>query len=357
MKVLFVSPTFYEYPHRIGGAETYVHSLAEALAQLPAVRRVGLLSFSQHKTGIWTKNKVHYDIRRATFIQNNPSNPVPWITPWTLLGWDVIYLQQFHTWLTFWCLFWGKVLGKKVVLTDHNGGGTTYNRRLHIDRALDLFLTTSELSFKEINLEPKAATAIYGGVDLKIYHPKTIKKSGILFVGRAHPIKGILPFLESAVKAQTTIPITLALAVNFENEAYFQKIVGFVAQNRGLNINIQKNLPQEGIIHAYQTHQWTVLPSIDEAPHESLGLTMLESLACDTPVAVTPFCGIAELLSKEPQPFIHLLKDHSVFFQLAKTQEANHGARVWAEKNLSWEKVAEYVYQALKNLFKKEDDF
>ena len=70
MKILIVSPTFYEFPHRIGGAETYIKNLAQALASRSEVSNVEILSFSTKKTGLWNEQKVSYKIYKSFMIKN-----------------------------------------------------------------------------------------------------------------------------------------------------------------------------------------------------------------------------------------------------------------------------------------------
>lgn len=342
MKILIITPTIYEFPGRIGGAESYVASLAESLAKNSKVEKVGVLGFSLNTPGNWISEKVHYNIFKSYPLKNNPSNPIPFFNILELRKWDVIYLQQFHTWLTFACILLAKIYRKKIILTDHNGGGATYNRRLKIDRLIDLFLSTSKLSFKEIGLHPKKMSAIYGGVDLNNFHPGNLSKDGLLFVGRAHPIKGILPFLQSCVESDYHGRITLALGVNYDNEDYLKKIRNYLQENNLSNCTVKTNLTRAELSKEYQSHQWTILPSIDETPHESLGLVILESLASDTPVALSPYCGVCELFEDSSYPFVHILRNNTFFLKTISNTEPV-GARDWAMKNASWESIGNKV--------------
>lgn len=346
MKILLVSPTLFEYPVRMGGAETYVDALAAALSEKPGVT-VSVLGFSPKLKGKFQNKKVTYYIYKSHPLKNNPSNPLPLFNFFTLLRYDVIYLQQYHTWLTFFCLCIGKLAGKKILLTDHNGGGATYNRRFKIDRFIDIFFTTSKLSSDEIKLSPKALIPIYGGVDTQKFTSADEARQGLLFVGRAHPIKGIIPFLEQVSNSGFNEKITLVLAVNYDNQDYFNAIERFIKENKLENCKIKKNITGAEIIREYQTHRWCVLPSVDEIPHESLGLTVYESLACDTPVAFTPWCGISEIFRQDPQPFAVEVTDFGQFFK-DYFPTTPQGARNWILKNGQWTNVADKILSALK---------
>ena len=350
MRILIVTPTIYEYPERIGGAETYIESLAKSLSKINQIQQVGILGFSETKHGRWNNGKVSDIIKKSIPLRNNPFNPLPIFNYFELLKWDVIYIQQFHTWLTFVCIFIAKIFRKKIVMTDHSGGGATYNRRLKIDTQIDLFLATSYLSYNEINLKPKKMIPVYGGVDLDKFVANNLPRDGILFVGRAHRIKGILPFLQTALECCYTGKITLALGVNYDNEEYYFLIDNFVKNNPSLNCVIKKNLTQNELILNYQSHLWTILPSIDEIPHESLGLTVFESLACDTPVAISLFCGAYEFFAKSSYPFVHILSDKSIFINSISKLEPS-GARAWAISNSSWDIIAKKIHSEILQLF------
>lgn len=346
MKILIVTPTLFEYPVRMGGAETYVDALAAALSEKPGVT-VSVLGFSPLSKGTCQKNNVTYYIYKSRPLKNNPSNPLPLFNFLTLLRYDVIYLQQFHTWLTFVCLLLGKLAGKRIVLTDHNGGGATYNRRLKIDRFIDIFFTTSKLSADEIQLSAKKIVPIYGGVDTNKFTSADCSKEGLLFVGRAHPIKGLLPFLEKIHESGFKEKVTLALAVNYDNLDYFKTLENFIETKKLKNCTIKKNITAAEIVREYQSHRWSVLPSVDEVPHESLGLTVYESLACDTPVAFTPWCGISEIFRINQQSFALEVTDFNEFFK-KDFSKAPQGARSWILKNGQWSNVADKVLSVLK---------
>ncbi len=344
MKILIVSPTFYEYPQRLGGAETFVREIARALAKCPQVHKVGVLSFSRKGPYDTQEEGVSYFVNKAYLMRGNPSNPWPIFNFFELRHWDIIYLQQYHTWLTCVVTILAKMFGKMVILTDHNGGGATFNRRLRIDKKIDIFLAISMLAQKEINLSPKRTSYVYGGVELNKFHPPEGQddRDGVLFVGRAHPIKGIIPFLKSAIAVQFNGKITLALAVASENKEHFREIKDYLASCGATNVNIILDAPIERIVAEYGKHRWTVLPSINQRPHECLGLTALESLDCDTPVAISPFTGIYEIINNAG-PFVHVLTDHQRFFKEMANKGHVKGARQWALKNASWEKVAQRV--------------
>lgn len=345
-KILIITPTVYEYPERVGGAETYVDSLAFALSKIAKVKVIG---FSRKKTGKRSIGQVNYKIYKSLPIKKNPSNPLPVFNFFEILLADIIYIQQYHTWLACISIYLARIFRKKIVLTDHNGGGPTYNRKLKLDRYIDLFLATSLLSFKEINLSPRKVVPIYGGVDLEHFTPGNFIKEGILFVGRAHRIKGIIPFLENVIKAKYNGIITLALGVNYDNEKHFQDIRNYIKENNLKKCVIKKNLPSLDLIQEYQLHNWTILPSIDELPHESLGLTALESLGCDTPVAVSPYCGVVELFNPVPGPFVHILTDQTYFLKHL-SDESPRGGRLWSQTHASWDIVARKILNELEKI-------
>ena len=351
--LLILSPTYFEHPTRVGGGERYVEGLSLALSRRPEISRVRVISFSERPRLIEVSEKLSVHLFATHLVRGNPSNPVFNPACLKFQDWDALYLHQFHTWLTPAAVAWCRISQRPLLLTDHNGGGPTWNRRLHLDRRIDLLLPTSHLSETELGLCPKRSTAIYGGVDAEFFRPGSGQREGVLFVGRAHPIKGIEGLLEAATECRVPGRLTLSLAVDRQAEPYFEKLQARLRERdatKGYRVELKINPTQEELLGFYRSHSWTVLPSLDRTPHESLGLTVLEALACGSAAAASPFCGVAEMARLHPSPAFRVVENWADFFAGDAREPAPAGAREWALAHATWDTVAKRVLDGLDSL-------
>ncbi|HEX4925759.1 MAG TPA: glycosyltransferase family 4 protein, partial [Bdellovibrionales bacterium] len=356
MRILMVSPTLFEPPKRVGGGERYVEELAAALSRRPEVAKVKVLGFSggRYDRVISPKLSVHsYD---ALHHNGNPFNPYFSPRAFSHNDWDVLYLHQFHTWLTPAAIAWAKLLGRKIVLTDHNGGGATLNRKLRLDRQLDALLATSRISAEDLALRPKRTEIIYGGVDTDAFAPPAgeTAREGFLFVGRALRIKGLEELLAAAGQARRAARLTLLLWADGSTREYVRKLRALwqeLEPKSKMTVRFVTEAGKSELLRNYQSHDWTVLPSRDEFPRECLGLTALEGLSCGTAAAVSRFTGASELASAYPSPAFQVVEDWTRFFETAAGgRDLFRAARAWALEHASWDAVARNVVRVFEEL-------
>lgn len=331
---------------QVGGAERYVSCLARALALHPSVDHVRLVTFGPEERAFDHGPKLAEHVLRATFPGGNRSNPIPSPRLLRFTDWDVVYTHQFHSWLTTAIIAWAKTRRKPVVLTDHNGGGATYNRCLRLDRGVDLFLATSGISVADAAIAARKTAVIYGGVNEAFFTPGAQEREGVLFVGRAHPIKGIDRLLDAVSNVRKSGHVTLALAVDAGSRGYADALEAqwaALAPRSSLRVSFRYNLTPEELKHAYRSHRLTVLPSIGGVGRECLGLTPLESLASGTPAAVSRHTGIAELARAFPTPVFQVVDDWCSAITTALAEPVPEGGREWLLAHGTWSGVAARV--------------
>lgn len=355
--ILVLSPSRFEQPERVGGAERYVDEVAAALSRRDDVRHVQVIAFSHNPSRERVSDKLAIQTYSTKWLKGNSSNPL--FNPLCLkhADWDLLYLHQFHTWLTPAAVAWAKAKRAPLVMTDHNGGGPTFNRALRLDRFIDVFLAVSNISVQDCKLSPKRTAIIYGGVDTEKFRPRRQSvpgRDGILFVGRATPIKGLEQLLGAASQASGSGQITLALAATGPSSAYAERLKALwnnIGAESQIKVDFILNPSSETLLELYQRNKWTVLPSIDSAQgRECLGLTLLESMACDTPTAASPFCGVAELAKQFPTDSFRVVNDWKQFIEQAFVQPAPSGARNWALEHATWDAVAGRILKAVAKL-------
>lgn len=118
-------------------------------------------------------------------------------------------------------------------------------------------------------------------------------KKRVLFLGRLHPMKAP-DLLAKAIKLLNREDVTLVVSsVNYGYEAEFRKLVK--------ELGIESRVEYAGAcfgkakMREYTSADVYVMPS----RYEMFGLTLLEALACGTPVIITDRCGAAPLLPPE----------------------------------------------------------
>ncbi len=134
-----------------------------------------------------------------------------------------------------------------------------------------------------------------------------------------------------------------------------------LVQERGLerHVRLEGRIPDEMLPAAYRAADLTVVPTV---ALEGFGLITLESLACGTPVYVTPVGGLPEVV----QPF----DPSCVFAGVAPAQVAatladsltgkqkmpdTQACRNYAMENFSWPRIAAKVCDVYKEALKSKD--
>ncbi|MBW4431527.1 MAG: glycosyltransferase family 4 protein [Pelatocladus maniniholoensis HA4357-MV3] len=294
-KVVHISPQYFSNDSYIGGGERYPTALAQTMATY--VNTV-LISFGKTRQTIMQENlrlEVYRSIRTLPdFI----------FYMWELVTADIVHCHQYKTFITNLTILISALLGKQVFVTDHAGWMDNYTDSLPINKLVNGFLTVSDCSAKLLSLSDKVQT-IYGGVaqhfvDVEINEERERK---VLFVGRLMPHKGI-NYLIDAIDKNTPVEI---IGRKYD-EIYFSKLKELALDKQ---IKFITNAIDSEIIAAYRSATVTVLPSVDvdingwkHAAPELLGLVLLESMACGTPVICTNVGGMPEIVVDKVTGFI-----------------------------------------------------
>ena len=214
--------------------------------------------------------------------------------------------------------------------------------------------------------ENKVTLFRFTGIDTKIYNCKKKKVDDvnslhILCIGRldnGHRYKGVLELIRSMIEIKRK---SMIIRVNldiigdgelrrpYENECII---------NGMDNIKFRGNLKNDEIIDALCNTNFLILPSINNA--EGFGRVALEALSCGTPVIISKYAGISELIIKynagivyDPQHFDFLLNTlNDVVNRPAQIEEfISNGRKLIEGENLSLyrttKKVVEIYYQIL----------
>ena len=165
----------------------------------------------------------------------------------------------------------------------------------------------------------------------------------VLFLGRFHEIKGA-SLLVRAMKILGRSDVVLAIAgYDDGDEAALRQLI----QEIGMDDKVVFLGPRYGDdkVREYTQADVYVMPS----RYEMFGLTLLEALACGTPVIITDRCGIAPLLPKECGIVVPL-DEYALSEAIAKALDSNmadndRDYRIKWARQYDWDNIAPKVIE------------
>jgi len=210
------------------------------------------------------------------------------VTPFIILFKNIDVIHTHGLTAGFVGVFWGKILGKRVITTTHSiynfpKEGFYRNFTRWIFNNSDSVLTLSKQSKKEIVSlgvpENKVKVFTYW-IDLNVFKKVLTAKKDlgwsdkfvVLFVGRLVEEKGIKELLEAAQIWDKNI--TLAIVGSGPIEGDIEKI-------KRNNLIYLGRIDNDKLPLYYSASDLLIVPSTSE---EGFGRVILESLACGTPV-------------------------------------------------------------------------
>lgn len=308
MKVVHITPTYFDESSIIGGGERYSTELASWMANYVDTT---LVSFSStHKSYSQGNLKIKtYPVKHL--IHGNKINPLSFQYLRSIVSADIVHIHHIHTLVSdLGCLVAG-LLGKRVFVTDYGGGGSlVLNQKLSVFRVYKNAIAYSRygLDFIPVELQKKAVL-IKGGIDTDKFCPDTSlnKENNILYVGRILPHKGI-NYLIDAFRLLNRSDYKLKIIGRVYSEKFYQDLK---QQADGLNIEFVHDANDQQLLHEYRVAMVTVLPSVhtncygDYTPvPELMGFTLLESQACGTPVICSDAGAMHEFVDDGKTGFV-----------------------------------------------------
>jgi len=127
------------------------------------------------------------------------------------------------------------------------------------------------------------------GFDPASFHPDSSvqTRDDILFVGRLVPYKG----LDVLLRALASMPKAPALRVAGDGPERAR--LENLAARLGVDVTFLGRVDDRALPDLYRAAQLTVLPSINS--QEAFGMTLLESMACGTPVVASDLPGVSDV--------------------------------------------------------------
>lgn len=297
--VVHISPAYFSENSYIGGGERYVSCLAEAIAD--KVDTV-LVSFGPARK-TFQQGALRVEIYPKTMRLGRRLLPSLWFLREVAAA-DVVHCHQYWTPTTILIIFAAAFFGKRIFVTDHGGATNFLAKQIPLHRLVDGFLPNSTFSKKMI---PPGAPSdiIYGGVDPQFLEPvpEPAHTGGALYAGRLLPHKGINYLVEGLPP-----DLPLELVGRVYDPKYFA-LLQKLAQGKDVTFHTQAS--DQELIAAYRRAKVTILASVytdvygaRHAMPELLGLVLLESMACGTPVICTHVGAMPEFVEHGVTGFI-----------------------------------------------------
>jgi glycosyltransferase involved in cell wall biosynthesis len=302
-RVLHVVPALFGGSGIVGGAERYAFELARHMADRVPTR---LLSFGADDMQV---REGKLDVRvagGAWHVRRQRTNPLALAIVPEVLNADVVHCHQHHILISSAAAVLCRATGRRVFATDLGGGGWDISAYVSTDRWFHAHLHISEYSRRISRHEGKPwARVILGGVDTVKFSPDAAVSRGIraLFVGRLLPHKGVadlIAALPAAIGLDIVGPLNTTGAVE-----------SLKAQAAGKAVAFYHQAGDSELIEKYRRALCLVLPSVyrtRDGSHtdvpELLGQTLLEAMACGTPVICTRVASMPEIVEDGISGFI-----------------------------------------------------
>jgi glycosyltransferase involved in cell wall biosynthesis len=285
-----------------GGGERYAQELARAMSR----RTETVLVTIGRKGRRERRGSLRVDVHPwITLVRGLRQNPLSLGFLESLRGVDVVHCLAYSTLLTDLSVLFARLTGKKAFITDVGGGAdVTLARFVDVTRLAHALLLISQRASREFGGGQRSRHVIYAGIDIDRYVPGLKERQRrVLFVGRLLPHKGINDLIDAI---DETIPLTIA---GRPYDARHYELLK--ARAAGKDVTFITDAADDDLLRLYQTCAVSVLPSVYHtvdggyAPvPELLGFTLMEAMACATPVICTAVGSLPELVEDGVNGFV-----------------------------------------------------
>ncbi len=239
-------------------------------------------------------------LRAFTFLGGHPAHPLAAALPVALAGADLVHTHHMRSAPSRVAALAARARRQPAVVTDHGLQGGDWAGLL--PRLFARFLPVSAYSARELGAPPARTRLIYGGVDPRRFAPDPAAgRSGVLFVGRLTPHKGV-DRLIAALPPGARLRVAGSAGHDPDPpERDYPTLLRRLAAGR--DVDFRGPVPDRDLPGLYRRATVLALPSVrrtcygrDVRVSELLGLVTLEAMASGTPVVCSRLGGLPEVV-------------------------------------------------------------
>jgi glycosyltransferase involved in cell wall biosynthesis len=305
IRVAQLTPTYFDDDCYIGGGERYVSNVVQSLQNHFSDKiETEIISFTKKvafdaEVVTLQRDKVSIKLLPNLLQSENLMEATSRFLWRELPAFDIIHVHQPFSLFGVIATTIARHLGIPIVASDLGGGGSPELLRRNSIKLADAIVCISEFSAQLIR--PITTTPIHvviGPIDTNVFSPQETSRTPKLqvsCVGRILPHKGI----DRVVRA---LPSGLPLVIcgRVYDSRYYELLQNLA---EGKNVRFMTEASDSDIIHLYRTSTVNVLASTYQDCFgnvhiypELMGLTVIEAMACGTPVFVSRVASLPELV-------------------------------------------------------------
>lgn len=211
---------------------------------------------------------------------------------------DIIHINYFEPFLF---APFSKLISKPVVYTIHSDLLISSSWQSLIKEMIkpnDRFVFVSKNALKQATLLDNSLS-IYNGIDITKFPFSPIHDNYLLWLGRIRKKKGIKEAVEAVIKSQEKLIIS-GVIDNPEEKVFFEtEVKPLIDKNNNIKFIGPVDFPNK--IKLYQKAKAFLFPVTWEEP---FGLTMVEAMACGTPVIGFNRGAVNEVITNNKTGFV-----------------------------------------------------
>jgi glycosyltransferase involved in cell wall biosynthesis len=305
MRIAFLTPLYFDERSYLGGGERYPLNLAIGLAETTRGRiSVDILSYGAEPFERTIRPGVRLRVMKLAYQPRNPLDPLSWDLVDAVRDADIVHVMQAYTRSSEIGYLVAKLCGKPIVVTDLGGMSSTLGVAFDSLELANRIVCYSDFGASLMRTSRPIVT-IKGGVDAQLFKPPLgwQKRDRILYVGRLLPHKGIDRLIEAL---PADLPLTCCGRAYHAD--YFNRLQKLA---EGKRVEFITNADDATVRKLYSRAWANVLPSVYRDCYgqtyvspELMGLTLLEGMACGTPVICSRVGAMPEFIKHGETGFV-----------------------------------------------------